>query len=109
MIVSTLDGKLTALDPRDDGREVWSVATAPGDMLSSTISQLELTSSAKWVKLIPSLAGGLYKFDGETIEAVPLNAETLLRTSFKFADNTIITGGKESRTYGIEMDTGKVR
>ncbi len=46
---------------------------------------------------------------GETIEAVPLNAETLLKTSFKFADNTIITGGKEIRSYGIEMDTGKVR
>ncbi len=65
VIVSTLDGRLTALDPRDGGREVWSVLTQPGDMLSSTISQLELTSSAQWVKLIPSLAGGLYKFDGE--------------------------------------------
>ncbi len=62
--MSTLDGRLTALDPRDGGKEVWSVMTEPGQMLSSTISQLELTSNAKWVKLIPSLAGGLYKFDG---------------------------------------------
>lgn len=108
LIVSTLDGKITALDGSKNV-PLWSVTTEPGEMLSSTISQLELTNNAKWVKLIPSLAGGLYKFDGESVEAVPLSAETLLKTSFKFADNTIITGGKESRTYGIEMQTGKIR
>ena len=52
---------------------------------------------------------GLYKFDGEVIEPIPLNAEELLRTSFKFADNTVMTGGKESRVYGIEVKTGKIR
>ena len=52
---------------------------------------------------------GLYKFDGKVIEPVPLNAEDLLRTSFKFADNTVMTGGKESRVYGIEVKTGKIR
>ena len=111
LIVSTLDGQIHALnsDPELGHRVLWSVATEPGDMVSSTISQLELTNNAKWVKLIPSLGGGLYKFDGETIEAVPLSAETLLKTSFKFADNTIFTGGKESRTYGIEMDSGRIR
>ena len=46
---------------------------------------------------------------GEVIEPVPLNAEDLLRTSFKFADNTVMTGGKESRVYGIEVKTGKIR
>lgn len=109
LIVSTLDGYVTALDPEDDGRVLWRRETKPGSMLSSTISQLELTNQAKWVRLIPSLAGGLYKFDGETVEAVPLSAETLLRSSFKFADNTVITGGKESRTYGIEMDSGRIK
>ena len=108
LIVSTLDGKITALDGKKSV-PLWSVTTEPGEMVSSTISQLELTNNAKWVKLIPSLAGGLYKFDGESVEAVPLSAETLLKSSFKFADNTIITGGKESRTYGIEMQTGKIR
>jgi len=61
------------------------------------------------VRLIPSLAGGLYKFDGEAVEPVPLSAETLLRSSFKFADDTVITGGKESRTYGVEVETGNIR
>ena len=73
-------------------------------MLSSTISQMELASNAKWVRLIPSLAGGLYKFDGEVIEPVPLSAEKLLRSSFKFADNTVMTGGKESRYFHENFD-----
>ena len=67
-----------------------------------------MTNKGKWVKLIPSLAGGLYRFDGATVEAVPLDAETLLRSSFKF-DNMVMTGGKESRTYGVDMDTGRIR
>jgi len=109
LFVSTLDGTLTALDAKNGGKTLWSVGTGPGSMLSSTISQVELTSNAQFVRLIPSLAGGLYKFDGEVIEPVPLNAEDLLRTSFKFADNTVMTGGKESRVYGIEVKTGKIR
>jgi len=91
LLVSTLDGKLTALDPSNNGQALWSVATGPGSMLSSTISQMELASNAKWVRLIPSLAGGLYKFDGEVIEPVPLSAEKLLRSSFKFALSLLIT------------------
>ena len=37
ILVSTLDGKLTALDPSDEGRLLWSIDTKPGDMVSSTI------------------------------------------------------------------------
>ena len=77
-------------------------------MLSSTIQDIEITGN-KLVRLIPSLAGGLYKFDGEVIERVPLSAEELLSTSFKFADNTVMTGGKESRVYGIELSTGRIK
>ena len=37
ILVSTLDGKLTALDPNEQGRMLWSIDTKPGDMVSSTI------------------------------------------------------------------------
>ena len=33
--VSTLDGRLTALDP--DGEEIWNIETYPGAMLKSTL------------------------------------------------------------------------
>ena len=58
LFVSTLDGTLTALDAKNQGKTLWSVGTGPGSMLSSTISQVELTSNAQFVRLIPSLAGG---------------------------------------------------
>ena len=40
LLVSTLDGKLSALDPNNDGKLLWSIGTGPGSMLSSTISQM---------------------------------------------------------------------
>ena len=114
LLVSTLDGKLTALDPKRRGSHqvLWSVPTEPGSMLSSTLSQLDLNPKGgknPWVKLIPSLGGGLYKFDGEVVEPVPFDAEALLRSSFKFVDGTVMTGGKDVTTYGIEVKNGRIR
>jgi hypothetical protein len=44
---------------------VWSTPTEPGPMLSSTISNMELDDRGQYMKLIPSLTGKLYKFNGE--------------------------------------------
>ena len=61
MLVSILDGKIRALDPSEGGSVLWEMSTGDGDMLSSTLSQMELTKNAQYVRLIPSLAGGLYR------------------------------------------------
>ncbi|XP_055638305.1 eukaryotic translation initiation factor 2-alpha kinase [Toxorhynchites rutilus septentrionalis] len=108
LYVTTLDGRLSALDLMDNGLLRWSVATGPGPLLSSSIHRLELTNNGKWVRMIPSLSGGLYKFDGDTIEPVPFNAEDLLKSSFKFSDDLVISGGKETRSYGVSTRTGQV-
>lgn len=108
VFVSTLDGQISALSIVDGGTEKWSVSTGPGPMLSSSIHRLELTNNGQWVRMIPSLSGGLYKFNGESIEAVPVTADNLLRSSFRYSDDLVISGGKESRTYGVEVDTGNV-
>lgn len=42
--------------------------------------------------MIPSLNGGLYKFDGETIEQIPVTADHLLSSSFKFSEDLVISG-----------------
>lgn len=42
--------------------------------------------------MIPSLSGALYKFDGETVEPIPINADNLLSSSFKFSDDLVISG-----------------
>ena len=59
-------------------------------------------------RLIPSLDGALYQFDGENVEALPFTADTLLSSSFKFTDDSTIVGGKEASTFGIDPATGKV-
>ena len=38
LVVSTLDGQLTALDLDRDGEMLWSTPTMPGPMLQSTLS-----------------------------------------------------------------------
>ncbi|XP_055612994.1 eukaryotic translation initiation factor 2-alpha kinase-like [Uranotaenia lowii] len=108
LYVTTLDGRLSALDLTDQGKLRWSVATGPGPLLSSSIHRLELTNNGKWVRMIPSLNGGLYKFDGDTVEPIPFSADDLLKSSFKFSDDLVISGGKETRSYGISSKTGQV-
>lgn len=42
--------------------------------------------------MIPSLNGGLYKFNGETVEPIPLTADHLLQASFRYSDDLVISG-----------------
>lgn len=42
--------------------------------------------------MIPSLSGALYKFNGEHIEAVPITADNLLKSSFRYSDELVISG-----------------
>lgn len=62
---------------------------------------LQLNNNGQWVRLIPSLNGGLYKFDGENLEAVPVSVDQLLQSSFRYSDDLIFSGGKETKTYGL--------
>ncbi|XP_068083730.1 eukaryotic translation initiation factor 2-alpha kinase isoform X2 [Anabrus simplex] len=108
VFVSTLDGRLSALNAKDGGTVAWSINTGPGPLLSSSIHRLELENNGHLVRMIPSLRGGLYKFNGDNIEVVPITADRLLQSSFLFSDDLVISGGKESRSYGISMKTGRI-
>ena len=99
---------MTALDLTKNGQRVWNINTEPGNLLSSSIHRLEMTSQGKYVRMIPSLNGGIYKFDGDTIEPIPVTAEDLIKSSFKFSDDMLISGGHEKRTYGVNCRTGEV-
>ncbi|XP_071506558.1 eukaryotic translation initiation factor 2-alpha kinase 3-like [Diadema antillarum] len=108
MILSTVDGKVLALDVHNEGQLQWSMDPGQGPLLSSSISQFEVTGPEGVYKVIPSLDGGLFRWDGETIEAVPFTAETLLSTSFKLNEETMVVGGKEMKTFGINARTGSL-
>ncbi|XP_022341698.2 eukaryotic translation initiation factor 2-alpha kinase 3-like isoform X2 [Crassostrea virginica] len=108
ILVSTLDGKLSALDALDHGRLHWSVSTDPRPLLSSSISNLEINQNGVSKKLIPSLDGTLYQYDGDSIEAIPMTAEALLSSSFKVSDRSMMVGGKDITSFGIDPRTGKL-
>lgn len=93
----------------------------------------QLTNNGQMVRMIPSLYGGLYKFDGDDLEQIPVTADHLLSSSFKFSDDLVISGilffcffkynhtnktypslniwiigGKETRSYGVSARTGRI-
>jgi len=54
---------------------------------------LQLTDNGQFVRMIPSLSGGIYKFNGSSIEPIPVTAEQLLTsTPFTFSSNLAISG-----------------
>ncbi|XP_055908473.1 eukaryotic translation initiation factor 2-alpha kinase [Eupeodes corollae] len=108
LYITTLDGTLSALDITKGGKVRWSVPTGPGPLISSSIHRLELTNNGQFVRMIPSLSGGIYKFDGDSIDPIPITTENLLSSSFKFSDDLVISGGKETRSYGVSARTGQL-
>ena len=60
-------------------------------------------------RLIPSLDGGLYEFNGEDLNAIPMTAESLLSSSVRITDNCVMVGGKEVGSYGVDIKTGQVK
>ncbi|XP_023169545.2 eukaryotic translation initiation factor 2-alpha kinase isoform X2 [Drosophila hydei] len=108
LYITTLDGRLNALDIANSGKKRWSIETGPGPLISSSIHRLELTNNGQFVRMIPSLSGGIYKFDGDSIDPIPITADHLLSSSAKFSDDLVISGGKETRNYGVSVRTGQL-
>ncbi|XP_046971883.1 eukaryotic translation initiation factor 2-alpha kinase-like isoform X1 [Vanessa cardui] len=105
IIVSTLDGRLTAFSS-ENGIKAWSLETQP--LLSSNLHHVELTSGGKWVRLVPSLRGTLFSLSGDAIEPLPFDAEELLSSSFKYSDDLVIAGARETLWVGLDAHTGTV-
>lgn len=68
-----------------------------------------MSSNGQPVRLVPSLDGTLFKFDGKSVDPLGFSADTLLKSSYKLGDDIIITGGKDAQSYGINLGTGKVQ
>ncbi|XP_026332066.1 eukaryotic translation initiation factor 2-alpha kinase-like [Hyposmocoma kahamanoa] len=105
VIVSTIDGRLTAFATHN-GMKAWHIETQP--LLSSNLHHVELTAGGKWVRLVPSLRGTLYSLSGDTVEPLPVDAEQLLSSSFKYSDDLVIAGARETLWLGVDANTGGV-
>ncbi|XP_077477077.1 eukaryotic translation initiation factor 2-alpha kinase 3 [Stigmatopora argus] len=60
--------------------------------------------------VIPSLDGALFQWnrDRESMEAVPFSVESLLESSHRVSDDTVLVGGKAVTTYGLGARSGKL-
>ncbi|XP_017290750.1 eukaryotic translation initiation factor 2-alpha kinase 3 isoform X2 [Kryptolebias marmoratus] len=108
VIISTLDGRISALDPHNQGRKQWDLDVDSGCLVSSSLSKPEMFGSKM---VIPSLDGALFQWnrDRETMEAVPFSVESLLDSSYRIGEDTVLVGGKSLTSYGLGAYSGKIR
>ncbi|KAM4706922.1 eukaryotic translation initiation factor 2-alpha kinase 3 isoform 2-T2 [Discoglossus pictus] len=108
VIISTLDGRIAALDAENHGRKQWDLDVGSGSLVSSSLSKPEVFGNKM---IIPSLDGDLFQWDRdrESMEAVPFTVESLLESSYKFGDDVVLVGGKSLTTYGLGAHSGKVK
>ncbi|XP_030166936.1 eukaryotic translation initiation factor 2-alpha kinase 3 [Lynx canadensis] len=108
VIISTLDGRIAALDPENRGKKQWDLDVGSGSLVSSSLSKPEVFGNKM---IIPSLDGDLFQWDRdrESMETVPFTVESLLESSYKFGDDVVLVGGKSLTTYGLSAYSGKVR
>ncbi|XP_053314110.1 eukaryotic translation initiation factor 2-alpha kinase 3 isoform X2 [Spea bombifrons] len=108
VIISTLDGRIAALDADNHGRKQWDLDIGSGSLVSSSLSKPEVFGNKM---IIPSLDGDLFQWDRdrESMEAVPFTVESLLESSYKFGDDVVLVGGKSLTTYGLSATSGKVK
>ncbi|XP_048366252.1 eukaryotic translation initiation factor 2-alpha kinase 3 isoform X2 [Sphaerodactylus townsendi] len=108
VIISTLDGRIAALDPENRGRKQWDLDVGSGSLVSSSLSKPEVFGNKM---IIPSLDGDLFQWDRdrESMEAVPFTVESLLESSYRFGDDIVLVGGKSLTTYGLSSCSGKVK
>uniref|UniRef100_A0A8C9V7A5 non-specific serine/threonine protein kinase n=1 Tax=Scleropages formosus TaxID=113540 RepID=A0A8C9V7A5_SCLFO len=108
VIISTLDGRISALDPNDQGRKLWDLDVGSGCLVSSSLSKPEVFGNKM---IIPSLDGALFQWDRdrESMESVPFSVESLLESSYRIREDTVLVGGKSLTTYGLGAYSGKLR
>lgn len=106
VLLSTADGHVTAVDAH--GQVVWRTDTGR-PLLEASLKKITLNDNRGGgsATFIPSLDGSLYKFDGKQIEVVA-TADSVIYSSVK-TDPWVLTGGRETKTFGIDPRTGEVR
>ncbi|KAH9496229.1 Eukaryotic translation initiation factor 2-alpha kinase 3 [Bulinus truncatus] len=109
VLISTIDGKISALDLHNRGKLAWSVEADSKPLYSSSLANMEMYNKGKKLRLIPSLDGALYQFDGEKVEAVPMSAESLLSSTYRLSDDSMIVGSKELSNFGIDIRSGEIQ
>ncbi|GMT36500.1 hypothetical protein PFISCL1PPCAC_27797 [Pristionchus fissidentatus] len=110
LVVSTMDGKVQALDVANEGRIVWQSDLDGAALLGGNLGKMEpLSAEGDRFVLVPSLDGSLYMFSMEqrVLEPIPLSTDMLLH-SVRIGKEAV-AGGKSISTTGVDPATGKIR
>ncbi|GMT05702.1 hypothetical protein PENTCL1PPCAC_27876 [Pristionchus entomophagus] len=110
LVVSTMDGKVQALDVANEGRLVWQSDLDGAALLGGNLGKMEpLSAEGDRFVLVPSLDGSLYMFSMEqrVLEPIPLSTDMLLH-SVRIGKEAV-AGGKSISTTGVDPVTGKIR
>uniref|UniRef100_A0A2P2HXH6 non-specific serine/threonine protein kinase n=1 Tax=Hirondellea gigas TaxID=1518452 RepID=A0A2P2HXH6_9CRUS len=106
LLISTLDGHVVGLDFAT-GTTRWTHGLGHKGLLASSISQLVMqTADGESVRVVPALDGSLYQLQRNKYEVLPVSADTLLASSYKYSDNTFFSGSKVSEVRGIASGSG---
>uniref|UniRef100_F1KRI9 PRKR-like endoplasmic reticulum kinase n=1 Tax=Ascaris suum TaxID=6253 RepID=F1KRI9_ASCSU len=105
ILVSTMDGKVTALDVNSHGKVAWSTGS-DSPLLSGTLNSLQLMADGHPYMLVPSLDGSLYMFnmDSSSLNPIPVSTDI----SVMIGDDAV-AGGTIVSTTGVDPITGQVR
>uniref|UniRef100_A0A0K0D6P6 PQQ_3 domain-containing protein n=1 Tax=Angiostrongylus cantonensis TaxID=6313 RepID=A0A0K0D6P6_ANGCA len=82
LYVSTMDGKLHALDAMNGGKEVWLADFDSEALLQGTLGRMQpMKVDGRVFKLIPALDGTLYIYTNEDhiLEPIPISTDMLLQ------------------------------
>ncbi|KAE9412862.1 hypothetical protein Angca_003794 [Angiostrongylus cantonensis] len=111
LYVSTMDGKLHALDAMNGGKEVWLADFDSEALLQGTLGRMQpMKVDGRVFKLIPALDGTLYIYTNEDhiLEPIPISTDMLLQASIRVGYDAVV-GGRTISTTGVDPLTGEVR
>ncbi|UYV75731.1 hypothetical protein LAZ67_13001161 [Cordylochernes scorpioides] len=103
VLLSTIDGRLTAMDARDQGKMLWSEKIGESPLLESTLPQFfELEIGGEMYKLLPTFDGKLFINRDGNLQHVGHLTENIMKSI-----QTQPTGGWERSKYGLDLLTGQ--
>lgn len=105
-IATTMDGHVSVIDAVD-GSLKWSKSITSGPLLSSSINNFLVNARGEILRIVPSLDGSLYVYNGHTIKQTKFSTDTLLKKSVKF-EGALLAGGHISKIIALNRHDGSI-
>ncbi|KHJ90703.1 PQQ enzyme repeat protein [Oesophagostomum dentatum] len=111
LFVSTMDGRLHALDATNGGSVAWVADFETEALMCGTLGKMQpMQIDGRVFNLVPALDGTLYMYsrDEHLLEPIPLSTDILLQASVRVGHDAV-AGGRTITTTGVDPLTGEIR